>query len=253
MLATGVSAVGTRYNFPSFRRLVALGHAVILVLEFWKLADAYEALRPDHEWRRHFGVTVLANVQIQQKLDQRPLQPRAPVRVEQKTAAGKLGAARKIHELQRLAKFDVRFRFEGEGRLLTLHAHHGIVLRRLSDFYRFVRQVWQAQHQLVARNPDGFRLLVQAQRCGCPVRAFRLFWLRPRRFFSGPSARRFPLTPRLRWALSVSTSASRLAPLLIGLENSSMSFSSPAPRVARRWRTKSGWSRINLMSSTGGL
>jgi len=100
MFATGVSAVGTRYNFPSSAVLSPSTHAVILVLEFWKLADAFETLRPDHERRRHFRVTMLVDVQIKQHLNQRPLEPRAPVRVKQKTAAGKFCRPRKIHEFQ---------------------------------------------------------------------------------------------------------------------------------------------------------
>jgi hypothetical protein len=83
-------------------------------LNFGKLADADQAVLADHERRRNFGVTVLGDVQIEQKLDQRPLQARAPVGVEQKAAAGKFCGPRKIHQLERFAQFDVGFRLEGE-------------------------------------------------------------------------------------------------------------------------------------------
>ena len=89
---------------------------------------------------------MFVSVQIEQKLDQRPLQPRAPVRVEQKTAAGKFCRPRKIHQFQTLAKLDVRFRFEGESRLLTMNPNHRIVLHRFADLHRFMRQIRQPQH-----------------------------------------------------------------------------------------------------------
>jgi hypothetical protein len=50
--------------------------------------------------------------------------------------------------------------------------------------------------------------------------------------------------------LSVSTSASNFRRCSSSLSSSSIFDSSPAPRVARRERTNSGFSRINLMSST---
>src|SRR5262249_30101397 len=51
----------------------SLLHRVILVGKFWKLADANQAMRADHEWRRNLAVTMLARMQIEHELNQRPL------------------------------------------------------------------------------------------------------------------------------------------------------------------------------------
>ena len=75
---------GNQIKFAEFFGLVAFGDAVILVLEFRKLPDADQALRADHERRRNFRVAVLVRVQVEQKLNQRPLQLRAPVGVKKK-------------------------------------------------------------------------------------------------------------------------------------------------------------------------
>ena len=48
---------------------IAFHHAIVLVLEFRKLADAFEALRSNDERRRDFRVSVVAAVQIEQELD----------------------------------------------------------------------------------------------------------------------------------------------------------------------------------------
>ena len=87
-------------QFAEFLFIVALGHAVILILELGELPDPFKALRPDHERRRHFRVTMFRNVQVEQKLDQRPFQSRAPVGVENETAAGKFCRPREIHQLE---------------------------------------------------------------------------------------------------------------------------------------------------------
>ena len=134
---------------------------VILVGELGELADAFEALRPDHERRRDLGVAVLAGVQVEHELNQRPLQLGAPIRVEDEAAAREFGGAREIHQPQALAQLDVRLGFESEHRLLAVDADNGIILRAFADRHGLVGQVRQPQHQLV---PGRFRfrgLLVQ--------------------------------------------------------------------------------------------
>ena len=117
----------------------------------------------DHERRRNFRVAVFGDVKVEEKLDQRPFQSCAPVRVEQKSAAGKFCAAREIHQLERFAQFHVRLRFEGEVRLSAVNPDLRIVLRGCSNHDRFVRQVWQLQHQHIASGFAFRRLLVK---CG---------------------------------------------------------------------------------------
>jgi hypothetical protein len=72
---------------------------------------------------------MLVRMQIQQELNQRPLQLRAPVGEENESAAGKLGRARKIHQPQTLADLDMGPGLETELRLLAVDADDGIVLR----------------------------------------------------------------------------------------------------------------------------
>src|SRR5581483_11368031 len=104
-----------------------------LVEKFRELPHARHAIARNDIRRRNLGITVLAGVQVEQELNQRAFQPRAPVRVKQKAAARQLGAARKIHQLETLAKFDVRLRLESERRLVAPGADKRIVLGALAD------------------------------------------------------------------------------------------------------------------------
>jgi hypothetical protein len=93
-------------------RVVALGHAVVLIFEFWELTHSHQAGRSDHERWRNLDVSVFDSVEVEEKLDQRPFQPGATVRVEQETAAGKLGGPREIDQPQTLAQFHMRARLK---------------------------------------------------------------------------------------------------------------------------------------------
>src|SRR5437868_6057810 len=112
----GDGSLGGRQQiqFPHCIRIESLLHRIGLVHKFWKLPDADHAVARDDIWRGDFGVTVLRGVKVQQKLDQRSLEARAPVRVKQETAAAEFGAARKINQAELLAEFDVILRFEIE-------------------------------------------------------------------------------------------------------------------------------------------
>ncbi len=74
-------------QFAEILRIITFRHAVILIPELRKLSHAYETVFANHEWRCDFSVAVFRNVKIQEKLDQRSFQSRAPIRVEQKAAA----------------------------------------------------------------------------------------------------------------------------------------------------------------------
>ena len=100
-------------------------------------------------------------MQVEHELYQRPLQLRAPVRVEHKPAAREIDRAREIHQPQTLAQLHVRLRLEGERRLLAVKPHHRVILRALPDRHRLVGQIRQPQHQLIPRRFRFRRLLVQ--------------------------------------------------------------------------------------------
>ena len=125
-------------------------HGVSLILKLRKLSHAHHAVAADDVRRRDFGVAVLGRVQIQQELDQRPFQPRAPVRVEQEAAAGKLRPPREVHELERLAQLDVRLGIEGELGLGTPVLYFGIVGAGFAQRHAGVRGVRQADEDGVA-------------------------------------------------------------------------------------------------------
>src|SRR4029079_16714288 len=71
-------AMEVRYRHLRGRRkiqLVAFA-AVKLLLEFRQLRRPLQRLGPHEKGPRNLGVTVLARLQIEQEIDQRPLQPR---------------------------------------------------------------------------------------------------------------------------------------------------------------------------------
>ena len=137
-------------QFPERVFVVAFRDAVVLVLEFWKLPNADQALWGYHERRRNLGVTVLVGVQIEEKLNKRAFQFCAPICVENEAAAGKFRRAGKVHELQMLTNLHVRLRFECEICLLSKCPHDRIFLGAFSHGNGLVRQVRHLQHQPVA-------------------------------------------------------------------------------------------------------
>jgi len=193
------------------------------------------------------------SVQIEQHLNQRPLQSRAPVCVEQKAAAGKvLSPAQKSTNLSDSQSSTCDFGLKAK----TAFSHEPAPPDCPPPFcqsspIRAANSAGAASIDLVPpRLPTP---ACPALRYGHPTRASPPSSPQPRRFSSAPISAPISFDARFRRALSVSTSASNFRRCSSSLSNSSMQASSPAPRVARRWRTKSGWSRINLISSTGGL
>ena len=81
---------------------------------------------------------------------------------------------REVHQLERLAKFDVRFRLEGESRLLTNSSDDRIVFRGLSDLHRLMRQIRQLQHQRIERCIRLRQLLVERGNSVAEIPGFRL-------------------------------------------------------------------------------
>ena len=98
---------GQQIKFAERGGILAFAHGVGLVNELGELADAGHAIAADDVRRRNLRVTVLGRVQFQEKLDERALQLRAPVGVEQEAAAGNFRAAREVHQFEAFAKLDV--------------------------------------------------------------------------------------------------------------------------------------------------
>ena len=118
---------------------------------------------------------MLAGVQIEQKLNQSPFQPRPPASVKQKPRPGELRRPREIDQAQAFAELDMRFRFEIQPRLLAPHPHLPIVLRRFPLLDRFVRQIGQLQQQGVALLGSLRHFLVQFGNARAHIPCFLLF------------------------------------------------------------------------------
>src|SRR4051812_15114585 len=126
---------------------------------------------------------MLRRVQIEQHGDKGALQFRAPVRVKEKAAAGKLGAALKVDELQLFTKFNVRLGLEGELWLAAPLANLWIFLRRLANGHAGVRQIWQANENRVACLLNLFHLRVELRDAVANLLCLRFLRLSLREFF----------------------------------------------------------------------
>ena len=78
-------------------------HRVGLVLKFRELSHPHHAVASDDVRGRDLRVTMLAGVQLEQKLNQGPLQPRPPIGVKQETAARQFHSPLKIYQAKLLA------------------------------------------------------------------------------------------------------------------------------------------------------
>ncbi len=87
---------------------------------------------------------MLAGVQIEHEVGQRPLQLRAQIPVHGEARAGKLGGAFEIENSQLLPKFPVRLGREIEFRWRAPAPDFDIVFRGLADRHAFVGQVGNA-------------------------------------------------------------------------------------------------------------
>src|ERR1700678_3233187 len=87
-------------KFAQSRGVRPFLYSIILVGKFGELPHAHHAIAVDQKGRRNLRVTVLSDMQIEQKLDQRPLQPRSPTSVKKKAAAGQFRPAREINQLE---------------------------------------------------------------------------------------------------------------------------------------------------------
>src|SRR3974390_2462828 len=113
---------GDKIQLAQFALLIAFGHAVVLVFKLGELPDAFETLRANNERRGNFGISMLAGVQIEHELNQRPFQLCAPSGVDYKAAASQFGPTIKVNESESLAQISMWLGGEGESGFLAVRA-----------------------------------------------------------------------------------------------------------------------------------
>src|SRR5688500_5089763 len=99
-------------------KFVALA-SVKLLLEFRELGSADERRRAHDKWRGNLGVSVGPGMQIEEEIDQGPLQARAPADIAGERAATDFGSALEIKQSKAFTNFEVGARREIEPRLLA--------------------------------------------------------------------------------------------------------------------------------------
>ena len=140
----------------------AVGHAEEVGSKFRQLSGAIHGLGIHQVRRQHLGVAVLAGVQIEHEIGQRPLQPRSQVPVHREARAGKLGGAFEIEHAQRFTQFPVRFGREIELRRRAPAPDFNIIFGRLSHGHAFVGQIGDAGENVLQA---GLRTLPPLSRC----------------------------------------------------------------------------------------
>ena len=139
---------------------VVLAAVVELVAEFRELAGAFERVRADEERRAHFHVAVIARVQIEAEIDERPQQPRAEPGVTDETAAADLRGAFEIEEPELFAEFYVIERVR-DLRLFAPRFDDGILARIVADGRGVVREIGKAEQHRALRVFGFSRLAIQ--------------------------------------------------------------------------------------------
>ncbi len=104
---------------------------------------------------------MLAGVNVQKEIDERPLQSRADAPVNRKPRAGDLGGALQIQDLQLRAQIPMRLGFEIELARLAPAAHFDVVVRALAHRHGLVRDVGDAGHQIAKGFVGGLGLFIQ--------------------------------------------------------------------------------------------
>ena len=128
-------------QFAHRRGVESLLHGIGLIPELRKLPHADHAVFSDDVRRGHFGVAVFPLMEVEQEVNERPLQPSSPACVQKKARSAQLGSPGKVNELEPFAKFHVVVRRELEGGLQAMHANLRIVGRILTQGDARVGQV----------------------------------------------------------------------------------------------------------------
>ncbi len=132
-----------------------------IVLELGKLPGAEQAGRVDQERRQHFGIAVLARVNVQHEVDQRAFQPGADAPIDGKPRAGDFGGALQIQNLQLGPEIPMRLGLKIELARLAPAADFDVVVRALAHRHGFVRNIRNAGHQIAESFIDGLGFFIQ--------------------------------------------------------------------------------------------
>src|SRR5262249_9997324 len=128
--------------------------------EFRQLRGAYEGVRAHDKRRTDFGVTMLACLQVETEIDQRPLELRSRAGETDEAAAAELGRALEIEKAEAFSEFDVVERFD-DLRLFPPGADDGIVARILASGCVFMWKIRDVQEQIALGGIRLGRLLIQ--------------------------------------------------------------------------------------------
>ncbi len=122
--------------------------------EFRQLPGAEHRLVTHHQWRRDFGIAVLAGVQVDHELAERPLQTRQLAGQHRETRTGELGSAFEIHIAERFANLEVLLCRVVPAGLLAGDAGHHIVVLVLAIGHIVEGHVRQARQGIVQLGGD---------------------------------------------------------------------------------------------------
>ena len=114
-----------------------------VLLELGELAGAEQGVGVDDERRQHLRVAVLAGVEVEHEVDQRPLEQGPGPEVDREAGAGELGAAFEIQDAERRPEVPVGLGWKVEGARgahRALAAVGGLVLAHRDAVVRQVGQ-----------------------------------------------------------------------------------------------------------------
>ena len=113
---------------------------------------------------------MLARVDVQKKVDERPLQTRAHAPINGEPRAGDLGGALQIQDLELRAQIPMRFGREIELAGLAPAANFDVVVSAFADGHGLVRDVGDAGHQIAEGIVDGLGFLIERRNRARPWR-----------------------------------------------------------------------------------
>ena len=129
--------------------------------ELRQLPGSLKARRIDQKRRQHFGVTMLARVDIQHEVDQRPLQLGPQPDVHGEPCARYLGRPLHIQNVQCRPQVPVRLRREVKLRRRSPAADFHVILAASAHRNRLVRNIRDAQQNLIERRVHRLQLFIQ--------------------------------------------------------------------------------------------
>jgi hypothetical protein len=132
-----------------------------IVAKLGKVAGTLHNIPPDHGGELGFRVTVLASVEVQHEVDQRPFKPSALAHEDEEAGAGELCAPGQVNDAQALPQLPVGLGNKVEGGHVAQGANHDIVLFTLAVGHVRLRDVGQFEKQGAKLGLDLIVLLVE--------------------------------------------------------------------------------------------